>query len=131
MNPTQCEPLKTGPYECTLINGIQGDPGVYCFSPRTGEACLFDAGMLEGIGNREILKSRHVFITHAHIDHFIGFDRILRVNIPHGREINCYGPAGFAKNVQGKVRGFLWNLLEPGQLKFKITEVFADGTLAL
>jgi len=129
MTTTGHEIRKRGPYELTLINGVQGDPGIYCFSPKTGEACLFDAGLLENLGNRQILKARHVFITHTHIDHFVGFDRLLRVNVPHGRELHLFGPVNFAKNVQGKVRGFLWNLLEPGQLKFRITEVLADGSL--
>jgi ribonuclease Z len=49
--------------------------------------------------------------------------------VPHGRELHLYGPKDFALNVQGKLRGHLWNLLEPGQLRFQVTEIIGDGTL--
>ena len=121
---------KKPPYEIKLINGVQGDPGLFCFSPATGDGCLFDAGALEELSNRDLLKVRNVFVTHAHIDHLIGFDRFIRVNIPHGRPLNFFGPPSFAKNIQGKLRGFLWNLLEPGQLSIFVSEIDREGVVS-
>ena len=118
------------PHEYRLINGSLGDPSVYLFLPTLARAMLFDLGLLDAISNKELLKVSHVFISHTHIDHFIGFDRLLRVNIPHFRRISLYGPAGITQNVAGKLKGYTWNLLEPGQIVFDVAEIHDDGSLA-
>lgn len=124
MNPA-CIFEKSQFLETTILNGLQGDPAVYGFFPRSGEGILFDAGSLENLSHKDLLRVRHVAISHTHIDHFIGFDRLIRVNIPHFREISVSGPPGIAKNVQAKIRAYLWNLLDPGQIRYRITEVSA------
>lgn len=110
-----------------LVNGRQGDPALYCFFSTTGEAILFDLGSLELLSNRELLKIKKVFVSHTHMDHFIGFDRLVRVNVPHFRELELAGPEGFIANVQGKLRGYCWNLLAPDQLRFVIHEISSGG----
>jgi ribonuclease Z len=115
--------------ECSLVNGIQGDPSVYCFFVQTGEAALFDLGSLEALTHKDLLRVRHVFVSHTHIDHFIGFDRWLRVNIPHGRRLEVSGPPGIIENVRGKIAGYLWNLLEPDQIEFVVHELAVDGSV--
>lgn len=114
---------------CQFVNGTSGDPGLLCFYQQAGMSILFDAGNLESLPARDLLRVQVVCVTHCHIDHFIGFDRILRVNIPHGRPIHICGPRGIAENVAGKLRGYLWNLIAPGHLEFFIHEVLADGRL--
>src|SRR5690606_24994441 len=103
------------------------DPAVYGFFPRSGDAVLFDLGALDGLSNRELLRVRMALVSHTHIDHFIGFDRLLRVNIPHGRMIEICGPPGIIRNVKGKLDGYLWNLLEPDQLRFTVHEIDREG----
>ncbi|MBF0441820.1 MAG: hypothetical protein HQK54_07955 [Oligoflexales bacterium] len=114
-------------YEYKLINGLSGDPAVYFFLPTYGRSMLFDLGVLDRISNKELLKVRDVYISHTHIDHFIGFDRFLRVNIPHGRLIAFTGPRGFIKNLESRMKSYTWNLLEPSQIKFLAREVHGDG----
>lgn len=122
---------KTGHlYETRLPNGSNGDPLIYCLSQRTGDALLLDLGDLTGLGNKEILKVRQVAVTHTHIDHFIGFDRLLRVNVPHFRSLEFCGPPGLAENIFGKMRGYCWNLLEPGQINLTVHEVKASGAVS-
>ncbi len=89
----------------SLPNDVDGDPLIYAFFKQSGEAVLFDLGSCEKLSNKELVKVTHAFVSHAHIDHFIGFDRLLRVKVPHGCKLNIYGPEGFIKNVQGKLRG--------------------------
>lgn len=115
--------------ETTILNGLQGDPAVYGFFPKSGDGILFDAGSLENLSHKDLLRVRHVAISHTHIDHFIGFDRLIRVNIPHFREVSVSGPPGIALNVQAKLHSYLWNLLDPGQIRYKIFEVSASGGL--
>ncbi len=66
---------------------------------REGESLLWDCG--EGT-QRQIMRFgtgfsfRHVFITHAHADHFLGLPGLLRTMGLQGREesLSIYGPRG-------------------------------------
>jgi len=112
-----------------LVNGLSGDPAVYAQIGQAGESILFDAGSLDALSNRELLKIRVVAISHTHVDHFIGFDKLIRVNVPHFRSLEIVGPSGIIQNVVGKLQGYTWNLLEPDQLKFIVHEIHSDGSL--
>lgn len=114
-------------YELKMVNGSNGDPVVFLFFPHMVSGMLFDLGLIDAISNRDLLKVKHVFVTHTHVDHFIGFDRLLRVNIPHFRLVNLYGPPGFIDNVAAKLQGYTWNLLEPGQIRFRVRELHQSG----
>lgn len=113
-----------GPYQIQAVNGLSGDPAAYCFINRTGEAVLFDLGDLAALSNKDLLRVRHVFISHTHMDHFIGFDRLLRVHVPHRKPLSFVGPPGLAENIRHKILGYTWNLIESDQLSFEVTEVW-------
>ena len=95
-----------------LINDPLGDPGMMVEFLRDQRALQFDLGDLSLITNGELLKISHVFISHTHIDHFIGFDHLLRVVFGRGKTIHLYGPENFIANVVGKLAGFTWNLVD-------------------
>ena len=86
---------------------------------------LFDLGDLSSMTNGELLKISHVFISHTHIDHFIGFDHFLRVIFGRGKTIHLYGPENFITNVAGKLAGFTWNLADcySESVTLEVTEV--------
>ncbi|MCX6118903.1 MAG: hypothetical protein NT027_15305 [Proteobacteria bacterium] len=113
-------------YTINLVNGIAGDPSVCVNLPQLGESILFDTGELNSLSNKDILKIQTVCISHTHVDHFIGFDRIIRVHIPHFRKITVIGPSGIAAQVRSKILAYTWNLLEPGQINYRIFEVHDD-----
>lgn len=116
--------------EFTMPNGRIGDPLIYAFNYRTGDAFLFDLGNLDRVPQKNILKVQKIFVTHTHIDHFIGFDRLLRVNIPHKRQLEFVGPVGIVANIEGKLAGYVWNLLERHQLRFIIHEIASDQKIS-
>ena len=109
----------------TLVNDPFGDPGLlvqFLFQKRS---LLFDLGDISPLSNAELLKVSHVFVSHTHIDHFIGFDRLLRTVFGREKTITFFGPENFIKNVEGKLTGFTWNLVDRYEesLTFKVVEV--------
>lgn len=114
-----------------LINDPFSDPGLYIPFLYEKRAIMFDLGEINTLTPRDILKISHVFVTHTHMDHFIGFDKLLRIFLGRDRELHLFGPPGFFDNVEGKLRGYTWNLVEEYEynLVLKISEVHSDRML--
>ncbi len=114
-----------------LINGPFDDPGLFIPFLFENRAVLFDLGDILSLTPREILKISHVFVTHTHMDHFIGFDRILRLALGREKNLHLYGPRDFFKNVEGKLAAYSWNLVEnyPYRLRLLLTEIHCDYLL--
>ena len=114
-----------------LINSPLGDPGLFIPFIYEKRAILFDLGDLQSLTARDLLKVTHIFVTHTHMDHFVGFDQILRIILGREKELSLYGPPDFFKRLEGKLAGYTWNLVEeyPYPLKLHVTEVHQDKTL--
>jgi ribonuclease Z len=118
-------------FQPCLVNGPFGDPGLHVDVLFERRALLFDLGDLAALPPRKILRTTHVFVTHAHMDHFVGFDRLLRVCLGRERPLTLYGPDGFIDRVQHKLAAYTWNLVENYAVDLTVTayEVSADATL--
>ncbi|HKL48307.1 MAG TPA: MBL fold metallo-hydrolase, partial [Desulfuromonadales bacterium] len=68
-----------------LVNGPFGDPALFVRLAHRGEALLFDCGNLHPLSHRDMLKISAVFLSHAHIDHLVGFDTLLRLLLYRGQ----------------------------------------------
>ncbi len=121
--------MSDKPFDFRLVNGLQGDPSVFVLLKRLGEALLFDLGMIDNLGHRDMLRVRSVFVSHTHMDHFIGFDRLLRVNVPHKRQLQIFGPKDFIERVRAKLNSYTWNLIDPDQIRFQVYEIHPDGSV--
>jgi len=99
-------------FSAHLINDPFGDPGVYLEFQYRRNALLFDLGDLRPLPARKLLKVDHVFVSHAHMDHFIGFDHLLRLCLGRNRHIHLYGPPDFRRNVENRIASYTWNLVE-------------------
>jgi ribonuclease Z len=108
------------------FNGPFDDPGLYIRVIREGRAMIFDLGFTATLSPRDILKATEIFVSHTHIDHFIGFDNILRVSLKKERPLKLYGPAGFTDCVEGKLRSYTWNLIEDYPLIIEVAEVDSE-----
>jgi ribonuclease Z len=95
-----------------LVNGTFEDPALYVPLTFRNQALLFDLGDLTPLSTRDIIKLSHIFVSHTHVDHFIGFDRVLRTLLGRPKTIRLYGPPGFLANIAGKLSGYTWNLVE-------------------
>ena len=115
-----------------LINEPFDDPGLFISFLYEKRAILFDLGDISSLSARDILKITHVFVTHTHMDHFIGFDRLLRLCLGRQKKLYMYGPKGFLLNVEGKLAGYSWNLVNQYKTGFDIiaTEVHAEQIIS-
>jgi ribonuclease Z len=86
---------------------------------------LLELGRLEDLSVREILKVSDVFVSHTHVDHFIGFDHMLRCSLNRAQPLRLFGPKGFIDNVRGKLAGYTWNLIREYSLKLIAHEINA------
>jgi ribonuclease Z len=115
-------------FSAMLINDPFGDPAAYIEFKYHNDAILFDLGDLHLLPPRKMLKISHVFVSHTHMDHFIGFDQMLRVCLGRDRHINLFGPPGFLDHIENKLRAYSWNLVENYSNDFALvaTEVQED-----
>ena len=111
-----------------LVNGPFDDPGLFIPFLLEKRAIIFDLGDIYSLSTRDILKISHIFISHTHMDHFIGFDRLMRLFLGREQQLYLYGPEGFLKNVEGKLAGYSWNLVKHYSNLFalNVTEVHPD-----
>ena len=114
-----------------LINGPFDDPGLFIPFLFENRAILFDLGDNQALTSRDILKISDIFVTHTHMDHFIGFDRILRLALGREKHLHLYGPRDFIKNVEGKLAAYSWNLVGNYRyrLRLHLTEIHRDYLL--
>jgi ribonuclease Z len=112
----------------TLLNGRTGDAALYLEMLFEKRAIMFDLGDIASLRPRRIQRLDHVFVSHAHLDHFFGFDRLLRVLVDRDKEINFYGPQDFIEHVHHKLQSYRWNLVEHTlcDLVFVVTEINAS-----
>ena len=108
-----------------LLNGRSGDPGVYVEALHLPQAVLLDAGDLSSLSARHLLRVGLVAISHAHMDHWAGFDRLLRLLIGREKRLPLVGPGGFAQRLFHKLQAYTWNLVDriPADLVLEVTEV--------
>jgi len=114
-------------FHARLVNGPFEDPCLYIRILRESRSLLFDTGFTTGLSTRDILKISDIFISHAHIDHFIGIDGILRLHLKSERPLRLYGPEGFIDCVEGKLRGYTWNLIGDYPITIEVHEITDKG----
>lgn len=107
-------------FHARLINDPFYDPVLYIRFLYQSRAILFDLGDISSLSAKDMLKITHVFVSHTHMDHFIGFDTLLRILLGRNKRLYLFGPEGFLKNVEGKLSGYTWNLVSEYKTDFKI-----------
>lgn len=112
----------TPSFSSYLVNDCFGDPGVYVEVRWSKRALLFDLGQNDSLGPTRLLRANDIFISHTHMDHFIGFDAVVRVALGRGKKLRLYGPPGLIENVNGKLRGYTWNLVDGYPLTIEVHE---------
>jgi ribonuclease Z len=111
-----------------FLHPPSGDPGAWIDLPDEGRAVLCDLPSLAGLPPRKLLKLAHAVVTHTHMDHFVGFDQLLRVALRREAPLAVTGPAGILKSVRGRIGAYSWNLIEGYPVRLRVQEV-DGGTL--
>jgi ribonuclease Z len=114
-----------------LVNGCLDDPVLFIPFFFEKRALIFDMGDLHRLATKEILKLTHGFVTHTHMDHFTGFDTVLRTFLGRQKAFHVFGPPNFLQNIEGKLASYTWNLVENYVHGFslKATEVHPTYTI--
>lgn len=85
---------------------------------------MFDLGDVSSLRPAKLLKVSHVFVSHTHIDHFIGFDTLLRLMLNRERTLKIYGPPNFISQIKGKLSGYTWNLTADYPFTIMAAEIY-------
>lgn len=110
-------------FHVTAISNPFDDPFVFIRILREKKALLFDLGFIGSLAPRNLLKISDIFVTHTHIDHFIGFDAILRHVLRRDSPLRIFGPEGIIDCIEGKLRGYTWNLIRDYPIKIEAFEI--------
>ena len=110
----------------SLLHGPSGDPGAWIDLPDEGRAVLLDLPSLANVPTRKLLKLAHAVVTHTHMDHFVGFDELLRVSLRREAPLTITGPLGFLDSVRGRIAAYAWNLIESYPVRLRVQEVAGD-----
>ena len=116
-------------FEPHLVNETFGDPGLYVDFRDERRALLFDLGDITVLPPRKLMRLSHVFVTHTHMDHFSGFDHLLRVVLGRKAAISLLGGPGFISSVEHKLRAYTWNVVHRYEidLALDVREIGTDG----
>jgi ribonuclease Z len=116
-------------FRAFLVNDLFGDPALYVALPWERRALLFDLGDVTRLSAGRLLKLTDIFVSHAHVDHFVGFDHVLRVLLGRSKALRLYGPPGFIDRVEGKLHGYTWNLVQGYSLALDVHEIHPEAVL--
>lgn len=109
--------------EIRLVNGSTGDPGLFIDYPGKNDALLFDAGENGSLDMKRLGDLQALFITHHHIDHFVGFDRIVRANLDSDKTLHVFGPAGTIRKVYDRITSYEHPFFPFMKIVFRVSEV--------
>ncbi|AGA32930.1 Metal-dependent hydrolases of the beta-lactamase superfamily III [Thioalkalivibrio nitratireducens DSM 14787] len=118
-------------FQTHLVNGTTGDPVLYVDFLFQRRALLFDLGEIVALSPRQVLRVTDVFVSHTHMDHFIGFDTMLRLMLGRSKRLRLFGPPDFLDRVAHRLLGYTWNLVHnfAVELVIEAVERWPDGEL--
>ncbi len=110
-----------------LVNGSTGDPVLYLDYPGSNDALLFDGGDNCALTAAELGDLEAVFVTHHHVDHFVGLDRVLRANMDKDKTLHLFGPVNTIRRVVDRARSYEHQFFPFQKLSLAIHEL-EEGT---
>jgi ribonuclease Z len=125
------KPMKPFRYlEPTFFAGLFDDPLLLVRIRPSGRALLFDCGKMHHLAKRVYTSIDAIFITHAHMDHFMGMDSVIRHSHASPRTVDVFGPPGLSGRMAHKFACYDWNLADTFWGNFRVGEV-SDGRVKI
>jgi len=112
--------------EPTFFAGLLDDPLLLVRVRPAGSNLLFDCGQLHHLAKRVLTALDALFISHTHMDHWMGIDSVIRHLHASPKIIDLFGPPGLSDKLQHKLAGYDWNLAEDHWGTFRVQEIFPD-----
>jgi len=112
--------------EPTFCSGLFDDPVLLVRIRPLGRNLLFDCGQIHHLAKRTLKGTEAIFISHAHMDHFMGIDTFIRNVHVTPRTFTLFGPPGLAGKLSHKLAGYDWNLTEDYWCSFRVHEIGPD-----
>jgi len=112
--------------EPTFFAGLFDDPLLLVRIRPARSNLLFDCGQLHHLAKRVLTALDALFISHTHMDHWMGIDSVIRHLHATPKTIDLFGPAGLADKLQHKLAAYDWNLAEDHWGSFRVQEIFPD-----
>lgn len=110
----------------TFFAGLLDDPILLLRTRPDGHHVMFDCGQIHHLAKRTFTHLEAIFISHAHMDHWMGIDSVVRQLIAAGKTVSIYGGPGLAEKFDHKLKGYDWNLAEDYWSSFRVFEVHSD-----
>ena len=110
--------------------GLFDDPVLWIRINPTGRALLVDCGQIHHLAKRVLRAVDTLFISHAHMDHFMGIDTFVRHAHVSPRTFEIFGPPGLSARLEHKLAGYDWNLAEKSWCSLRVREIFPERTVS-
>ena len=113
-----------------LVDPSGREPGLVVDVRDRRRALLFDLGDIDRLSPRTLLRTTHAFVTHAHMDHFAGFDHWLATGLGRMPAMTLWGGPGFCDRLEHKLQAYTWNVVHRYSVPLVIEAhaLDADGT---
>ena len=109
--------------EPTFFAGLFDDPLLLVRVRPSGRSLLFDCGKMHHLAKRVYTSIDAIFISHAHMDHFMGMDSVIRHSHASPRTVDIFGPPGLSGRMAHKFACYDWNLADTFWGNFRVGEV--------
>ena len=110
----------------TFFAGLIDDPILLLRTRPNGRHLMFDCGQVHHLAKRTFTNLEAIFISHAHMDHWMGIDSVVRQLIAAGKTVDIFGGPGLADKFEHKLSGYDWNLAEDYWSSFRVHEIYPE-----
>jgi len=89
------------------------------------QSILIDCGNNHTLSVKDLIRLKTVLISHTHMDHLIGFDNIIRMNLREDKRIRLMGPSPISQIIHHRLQGYTWNLIQNSPFEIEVWDISA------